>query len=520
MKQALAYPQQRLGIVLGFLGKSSKSWLLPIVMLLLAGFAGMVIALGSLQLSMLVVALIVGPAILLMPATGLITLFLVMSTVIAGCLQYFLRVEQAHWLPALLLIAMFVRLPVDALRASSQPRVRGRLSGIGLVLLLFGLLVLVSSLVNMSPPMQVLVGLKQYVFPLALIATIAFSGARPQFWLRVWQAVPWLMVLQLPLCLYQYLFVEKGAASSFGALGIAWDRVVGSFGGNPEGGGASGALAMFLCFGLVATLALRRAGYISTRLTWAACLAVFGSIFLAEVKVVVVLLPLALFIFYRRQVLRSVGSFLLWTLGSLAFVVALLIAYQVLHYAKKGERSIDLAETFSYSTKAEKDLTLYNRQTGEMSRLGSLLAWSQENLGAGKTLESLIGYGPAASKSFSSLFGQGAAARKHPFQLQISTASALLWDVGLLGTGSFVLLFVISFAQALRFAERCSSHDPLMAGLLNAAAVAIALTGVGLVYDASSLLVAPVQMLTSWAIGMVVLAAGAVQTGPAYSPRV
>jgi len=492
----------------------ANAWLLPLVMSLLAGFAGMVIALGSLPLSMLVVALIVGPAVLLMPATGLISLFLLMSTVIAGCMQYFLRIEQSHWLPALLLIAMFVRLPVDAFRHSARNTGLGGLSGLGLVLLVFGTLVIGSALVNLSPPMQVLVGLKQYVFPLALIATIVFAGAKWGYWLRVWRMVPWLMLLQLPLCLYQYIFVEKGSAASFGALGIAWDRVVGSFGGNPEGGGSSGALAMFLCFGFVATLALRRGGYISGRLTWAACVAALASVFLAEVKVVAVFLPLALLVYYRRHVMRSVGSFLLWSLSSLLFVAALLVAYQVLHYSDKGSRSIDLAATFSYSTRAEKDITMYNRQTGEMSRLGALVTWGQENVGAGKMVETLIGYGPAASKTFSSLFGQGAEARKHPFQLQVSTASALLWDVGLLGTGCFALLFAFGFVQALRLANRLADSAPLQSGLMDIAAVAIALTSVGLIYDASSLFVAPVQMLSSWAIGLVALVAAFARQAP------
>lgn len=483
-------------------GSSPVKLGLPIFMMVLAVICGLVMALGSIQYAILIVALIVAPLVLLMQSTTLIALLLTVSMIVAGCLQYFARVDQAHWLPFLILAVMLARIPLDAMRAS-KPGARSRgFSVLGFLIVAFVLVVIASALVNKSPPMQALVGVKQYLFPLALTAAVAQAGATRDYWLKVWRSIPWLLIFQLPLCLYQYLFVEKGSSTAFGATGIAWDSVVGSFGGNPEGGGASGALALFLCFGIATNFALLRSKQISARLAWVSSAAAMASIFLAEVKVVVIFLPLALLIFNRAKVLKSVVSALTWLLATLAFVIGLLLVYQVLHYNNKSTRTKSLAEIFEFATKAEQDVNTYNRETGELSRTGALKTWGQENLGRGRVIESVVGYGPAASKGFSSMFGQGSVARKYVFQLQTSSASTVLWDLGVVGGGLVAAMFVLAFARSLRLANRLA-NDPPLAAIAESCAVALALTGSGYLYNNASVNVSSVQLLASLSMGMV-----------------
>ncbi|MBB4842300.1 hypothetical protein HNP55_000795 [Paucibacter oligotrophus] len=475
---------------------------LPIFMMIVAVLCGLIMGLGSIQYAILIVAIIVAPLVLLMQSTTLIAWLLVVSMIVAGCLQYFARVEQAHWMPFLILAVMLARVPLDAMRAAKPGERSDGVDLLGFLLIAFVVLVFASALVNKNPPMQALVGVKQYVFPLALTAAVTLAVAPREFWLKVWRSIPWFLIAQLPLCLYQYLFVEKGTSTAFGATGIAWDAVVGSFGGNPEGGGASGALALFLCFGIASNLALLRSQQISPRLAWLSNAAAMASIFLAEVKVVVIFLPLALLILNRAKVLKSAVSAAAWLLATLAFVVGLLLVYQVLHYSNKQTGSKSLSEIFEFATKAEQDTYTYNRETGELSRTGALKTWSQENIGRGRLVESLVGYGPAASKGFSSMFGKGTVARKYVFQLQTSSASTVLWDLGVVGGGLVAAIFVLAFVRSLSLAKRLAADPPLSA-LAESCAVAIALTGSGYLYNNASVNVSSVQLLASLAIGMV-----------------
>ena len=485
--------------------KPKTKWVLPLVMVALAILCGMIMALGAVQYAILVVALICAPVVMLMPSTGLISLLLVVSTVVAGSLEYFGRVHQAHWIPALIMAAMLARIPLDAFKASlaAKPGSSGP-SALALLLWIFVVVFVISGLVNLSPPMQVLVGVKQYIFPLALVAAVAQAGAARRYWLKIWRWIPWLVVIQLPLCLYQYIFVEKGSAAKFGAAGISWDAVVGSFGGNPEGGGASGALAIFLCFGFVTTLALRRTKQISSLLAWVAAGSALISIFIAEVKVVVVFLPIVMLIYHRAKIKKSAVSAIAWVMGAVVFVVAVLFAYDTLHYSGGSSKAFSLLDTFQFSTRAEQDVDLFNKQTGELSRTGALKVWVTHAIKYGSAQESILGYGPAASKSYSSLFGQGEIARKLPYQLQTSTASALLWDLGLMGFVSYLLVFALGFYKALGLAKAMNRDAPLVV-IAETSAIALFLTGAGLFYNNSSLSVASVQLLASLAFGMILI---------------
>lgn len=475
---------------------------LLIAVLGFAVLSGMVMALGSIQLAILIVGIIIAPVVLLMPSTTLIASLLLLSTVIAGCLQYFLRVDQAHWLPAMLLAAMLARIPLDALRGSHAGQ---RLEGftlLGSLILVFAAVVFVAALVNLSSVMQSLVGFKHYIFPLALIAAVVQAGAQREFWLQLWRAVPWLMLLQFPACLYQYLFVEKSRGSELVATGISWDAVVGTFGGNPDGGGASGVLALFLCFGLIAVLALRRAGLTSPGLAWWAFVAIAASMLLAEVKVVIVFLPLAVLVYQRKRVLKSALSAIAWSVATMAFVIALLMAYSVLHWQSKHSRPYEIEDTFNYVFKAESDARFYNRLTGEVSRGGALLLWSDENLVRNISVQTLIGNGPASSK-VSTLFGQGSAARKYQFSLITSAASMMLWDLGLLGMLCFTSIVGVAFWRAISLCSQLKA-DPQSVAVAESVAAALVLIMAGLFYNNDAVNHPAVQSLLALSLGLVI----------------
>ena len=493
--------------------RRGKSWAGIWVMLLvlpLALLAGLVAGTGSKTFFVLVLGMVLAPWVLLMPSTWLLALLLAMATVGAGCLQYFGRISQAHWIPTLLLAVMMLRIPFDALRARSGGDEPVRIGGLSAVLMAFVLVFLASAAINLVAPMQFLVGLRHYVFPLALAVAVVQARADPRFWAGVLRGIPWLMLLQVPLCAYQYLFVERSRSEqAFGAVGISWDAVVGSFGGNPEGGGASGALALFLSFGVAATLVLRRSGLIGRALAAASLLACALCALMAEIKVLVVFLPLALLLVNRQRIFSSPVSLLGWVLSTALLTVVLLQAYNFIHYAKRsGGQSATVAESLSTSIKAERDPRFFNPLTGEVSRGGAVLLWSDYNLGSALSPYSLVGWGPAASK-ISTLFGVGSAAKGRRFTLTTSTGSQMLWDLGLLGLGLFFAVGGFTVRQGLQQARRWAAlpaaggAPPVQWAVAEVAALGAWLCMAGVFYNGDAINNPAVQVLLALCVGWV-----------------
>lgn len=492
---------------------------LMLMMLLMAALVGIAAGLGSLYLSVLIGSLMIVPWVLLMPTTWLVGILVFMAVVGAGCLQYFARVGQAHWIPTLLLATLLVRAAFDSLRVTPRAPSRPTFGALAICLIAFAVLVVVSALVNASDPMQVLVGFRHYIFPLALVVAVLTAGASLKYWAQMARGVPCLMVLQLPLCLYQYFFVEKArGAKVFGAVGIAWDAVVGSFGGNPDGGGASGALAVFLSFGLAYTLVLRREGLISRRLAGWAVFAAVVSCLLAEIKVIVVFVPLSMLLVYRRSVLRSPVILIGWLVGILAMTGVLLAAYQFLHYGASTKRYEQTwSDKLDEASHSETDLRFYNRLTGEVSRVGGLVLWADENLVHAFGPQALVGWGPAASKT-STLFGAGPAARTHQYNLTTSSGTQLLWDLGLGGFGAFGLACVLALVSGVREAARLRPHAAAYAALGEFCALGCLIGLAGLLYNGDAINNPAVQILLALCMGLG-LWLPRQQPGPAASAR-
>lgn len=472
---------------------------------LLAALSGVVISLGSTQLTMLLVGVLVAPVVIALRSTWLVVLLLLVSLIVTGCLQYFGRITQAHWLPTLLSLAMLLRVPFDAWALHSRTG-GGRLglSTLGLLLAVFVLLVVTSAVLNSVPVTQGLVGLRHYVFPLALTGMVALSRVDQNFWPKVWRWIPWLLLIQLPICLYQYFFVASARSQAFVSSGIAWDAVVGTFGGDPDGGGASGALALYICFGIVTVAALRKADLISFRLACFSCIAAIGVMLLAEIKVVAVFLPVAFLVLWRERVFRSPTTAVAWLIGSTAFIVTVLMAYSLIFWKGSATRSMDLEENINYVLKAESDPRFYNRLTGEVSRYGAVLLWYEENGRVSNAAHMLFGHGPAGSK-ISSLFGKGTAAKHHPFQLTTSTLSTLLWDLGLVGTFVFISVCIVALWKAHALAIRFRVLSPSLAAVMDSAAVAIGLVAIGIPYNADALNNPAIQTMLALAFGLILL---------------
>ncbi len=473
--------------------------------LLLALLCGLIASQGELKFIVLLMGIILAPLLILSQARKVLIGALLLNFIIVGMVGYFGRFQQMHWITDLLFAALAVRILFDMLSYRDRNR-QQPLTLVFVFLAGFCASTFISIAVNQSPPLQAILGIKHYLFPLSLTALIVYGSLNSSFWLKVWRAIPLFTILQLPIALYQYFVVGRQRAQGIAIEGkIAWDSVVGTFGGAPEGGGASGALALFLCFAIVATLALRRGKLISGTLAITACVSALLVIILAEVKAVIFFLPFAVLAYQRHKVFTSLPSVILWVGGTAIFIPALLLMYNSLHYSESGSNYSSLSEIVEYAFNAEASVDTYNRATGELSRMNALRTWWQENVAAGAPLDAVFGHGPAASE-ISSTFGTGVAAKRYLFVLNTSTLSALLWDVGLLGSLSLMAALVAAAKSAFSTANFVADTDPVLRAIYEACGVGALLLVIDLPYDPSVGNNPVIQSMLATIFGLVLIA--------------
>lgn len=438
------------------------------------------------------------PFVLIAPLQPMLVATLLTAFVGAGMVEYFLRFEQMHWVIAFLFMALLARFLVLLLAASKHSRSRTMDAVLGCLMSFCGAIA-VATVVNRSPLLQTLAGVKAYALPLGLSAVVACTGLR-RFWFGAWRAVPLLMIVQLPVALVQHLFYVKEMYSPLG-MKVTWDAVVGTFGGNPEGGGASGALALFLCFGAVATATALRAGIIGRKLAFFAWLSALGVMALAEIKVVIILMPFAILIYKRRQIFRSPLMLLAWSLTSAAFVAGLLLTYSAMYWRSAGQDYETPSEILAFLEHDEGNVYAHDVTTGEVSRIGALFLWWRYNVEAGDIAGSLFGHGPASSK-ISVTFGYGQAARLYPFNLNTSSLSALLWDLGLFGALSFAGMLLAAACAEFRAARSIGGDDVCLQLFFETVAIGALLLLVTLPYNLDAIETPAIQALLAVILGL------------------
>lgn len=463
--------------------------------------SGIVATQGPSLLLLVLIGLILSPLVILASTEQMLVGALVLGFVLTGMVMYFGRVPQMHWLVALLFLAMLVRFPFELFGRGSYKR-KQSMSLVSVCLMIFFGMAILSIVINASPPLQAIVGLKHYLLPLALSALIAFGRFTPKFWLSVWRWIPILLIIQLPVSIYQYLFVAKSRAHTLASQGISWDAIVGTFGGNPDGGGASGALAWFLCFGIVATIALRDHKLIGRSLAFWAYVCAALVVILAEVKVVIVFLPIGFLVYKRKEVLSSLPIALTWFAATALFVPGILLLYSIVHWGDAGLHFNSISDIFEYSFKAESNVNFRSRLTGELSRSAALNMWWTENMLSGDFIHAIFGHGPAASK-VSATFGYGEVAKRYfPYQLNTSALSAMLWDIGLVGTLAFIGALIFAAISAFANVQKFNNNIPILSAIYDVCGVGAILLIVDMPYNLDIISNSAIQMTMAIIFGV------------------
>lgn len=477
--------------------------LLGIGLTLLSVVSGLAVAVIGIQAAIFISALILGAASLFLPLRYLVVLLVVVGFVVMGQLIYFARIDKATWLPFLLGLLLFVRLPGELMRRNSSKPAHVSFRPVqsnvvvGFLVLYFATLI-ASTLINQSAPLQVFVSSKEYLFLWGLYFVIAAGLVAPELMAKMWNLLPWLLPLQLPLILYQRFFVAARRAETH--MGAEWDAVVGAFGGNPDGGGSSGAMGIFVVFSITLVIARWRQGSFKGTHCFIILASGLLALLLAEVKFAVLLLPISIAVAFRREFgARPLAAFgALFAAGSIAALV--LLSYQAQFSNNAVERSS--GGYFEHIFKASTDDKFINHQTGEIGRVAAIRFWADQQSGG---VNSLIGEGMGASRKGEMIVGP--AAKRWLFNIARSSLVILLWETGLLGTCAFILMLVAAYFYAQKIAsapKTLSDERPV----LLACGAGLVLLLLELPYNTDIFYSPQIQILLMFFLGQIAMSGG------------
>lgn len=337
-------------------------------------------------------------------------------------------------------------------------------------LVYFFIILLASSISNNLIITQLLTGFKNY----CAIWLLFFSTLRllrdKNFLLRLENAVIAISLIQVPFVIQQAMTYRN------------WDSVVGTYGGTPEGGGASGLLMFFSVVAVTIAISKWQSGRLKfVHLLCIVCanLFVVGA---AEVKAFIFLLPTALFVQQIRMLFRRPVVFVTLIFACMAVSWGLVHVYEVTYQLRApGRIQLSSEERILDSLSYFWDQRNINWETGEVGRGASLNLWLND--AQTDPVRTLFGYGAGASRSKSSVVTGSVAQRFSPLDIASTAIAQLLWDTGVIGTSLFILSLFSSCLLAMKnsFRAKITTDQHIFSNISSL----ICIVMIGLVYDRS-----------------------------------
>lgn len=472
-----------------------------LLIVLLAALSGLVVALYGVPAAVAVLALFMVVAALVVPLQLFFYLFIGVVFVGVGQLQYFARVDKAFWVPYLLAALLYLRLLMAAGGAGRQGNARPQTEGASRVAVasvaLFLFTAVASSLINEVPPLQWLVAGKEYFLLWSVLLAFGLGVVGLRHIETLVRALPWFLALQVPVVVYQRFVV---AAQRVG--GSPWDAVVGLFGGNPEAGGASGTMAIFSLVAVVLMVEAWKAGKAGGWRALLTCAFALTACALAEVKLVIVMLPLLLLLVFGAELLRRPALALAGLLVTGVLTVGLLSLYQQQFTSTRTKEGRSVAAYVETIIERNSSAQLTAVGYAEMGRAAALGFWWR-NQSLTDPAGFLVGHGVGSSRIGGLVVGD--LVKRYQARIARSALVVYLWEVGVIGTGGLVFALLAGVFGARRLSRRPGLEG--WAWLLRASALGLGLVLMTLPYGPDFVEVSQLQIMAMLLLGVVLAAA-------------
>lgn len=349
-------------------------------MLPLAAFAGLGLVLATLSLSKEV----------------MLWILMLSALVLGGTVSYFAGVGQAQWLPIGIAAAMGVSVLLHLVGRIGNAEARPISLGMSL-LVAFVVLLSASTAWEMVSLPHWLYGLRFYCAMAVVMVALSIQSWSADTIRKLWVAMALIALLQLPVALFQYLLVA-GRRLELGVDGVAWDAVVGTMGGKQEGGGQSAALGFFCVAMFVVVFTWWKRGLVSMWRALGFSVAMLAVIFLAEVKAMVIIMPLAVMLVLRADVLKHIRQVVAGGLIVMLLLLAMPWLYSKLHYERAGQSAVTTTEFYARIVD-NSDSEHFNKGTQQLGRVAQLAFWWDRNDLFADPKRFLLGHGMGDRKS-------------------------------------------------------------------------------------------------------------------------
>lgn len=384
--------------------------------------------------------------------------FALTTIVFCGTVQYFTGIAAVLWLPFFMVLIMVILL---MMQSHPQPLTLSTREKVVLALYLTFIFLSLASTVLQSGIVTTIVGFKNEL-ALSLVMFCMLLGMFRESQLhRLTQLFYWLFYVQFPVAIYQVLFVVPKRVAIRGE-DEKWDSVVGTFGGDPMGGGNTAAMGMFCLLIMLLKVSEFKHGICSFKSMVIHIVLAFVLCVIGEVKFVILLSPFLLALLwimpgYVSGVSKvSLRSLLIIAVGMVVLIFAA-ITILAANYSSAfgGDPTKSALSVFIDSLGYIFD-TNYIMDTGELGRFTTLFFWMQHNelFGPGGML---FGYGLNATNSGSTVSPGYIGAWFHLI-LDSTALSMLLWEVGIIGVVLFIAM-ISSILISMRPKETFSRYD-------------------------------------------------------------
>ena len=466
--------------------------LAALAVLFVAAFAGLIAPIGGLRLTLVFAGvLLVIPVVWFLSAQNLLPILLVFIFLIQGPGSSILHIRALVWVGSGLAFLFLLRTVLEILLAKLGRRMPNVpwggaagiviAAGIYLGFFFFGLAI------GKATKLQLLSSIRFGVPMFGVLMVLAYTQFTEKRLLIMWRLILGIMLLQLPVVIYQH----------FWGMGlIGWDAVVGTF-----GPGMSAVMVVFTVAALIYALACWTRGLMPFWQLAVVFAFAMANMLLGEVKAIVFWMPLALVLTLRTRLLRNIGTFIAYGCLIAVFMVGTFAAYKAMYWGEQGASGNTVEQKLQHTGGYFFDPYEIQYATGEVGRFASLYIWYRDP--TPDVMGRLIGFGPGASADGEST-GRGVVAlRYRPLHIDATTLAALLWDLGILGTATFVMIPVLAVLAAVRYLRRGGGtlHQQAM---VDASAVILVVMMTTFIYNRTLLVETSSQLLFLFCTGCIV----------------
>ncbi|OAT18962.1 hypothetical protein M979_1786 [Buttiauxella noackiae ATCC 51607] len=378
------------------------------------------------------------------------------TLVFCGVVQYFTGVLAVLWIPFFLTLLMFSLLVMQTRYETLQ---LDKQETIVLALYLIFLVMAGVSTILQEGVTDAIVGFKNEIALSLIMFCLLLGFCRESQVYRVTKTLYWVFYAQFPMVLYQLLFVVPQRVAAYGEED-KWDSVVGTFGGNPMGGGNTAAMGLFCLLIMLLKISEFKHGLTTFKSMALHIILGFGLCIVGEVKFVILLSPILMcWVWLMPSYVKGMSKINLKALLLIFSGMALLITFAIIILAAGYSSAFGSDPTESSLSIFLSSLDYifdpnYILPSGEIGRFTTLTFWLRNNDLWGLS-GTLFGYGLNATNS-GSIVSPGFLNLTYNLILDSTSLSMLLWEVGAVGTVLFIglIIYTLKIVQPKPLLER------------------------------------------------------------------